>query len=212
MSIKVTIIDDHPLAIEGIRMMLSDEPDIAVVAGYTTFTDLKEGLRSSLPDVLLLDVLLPDAQGNEIAAFISKQYPTIRMIALSSLDAPPIVRSMMQTGCLGYLLKGTTRQTLIQAIQSVYRQQEFIEPSLKEYLLQNMLGLTKPGVTPFELTSREKEILQLIVDGYTTQEIAGKLSISPRTAETHRLTLLKKLKVKNTAGLVKNAIKLGLAE
>lgn len=212
MPIQVAIIDDHPLAIEGIRMMFSGVPDIDVVAGYTTYAALKEGLTLSKPDVLLLDILLPDGQGNEIAAFVSKNYPSVRMIALSSLDAPPMIRSMMQNGCLGYLLKGTDRETLIRAVQAVYAHEEFIEPSLKEYLVQNMLGLKKPEALPFELTSREKEILQLIVDGYTTQEIADKLSISPRTAETHRLTLLKKLQVKNTATLVKNAIKLGLAE
>lgn len=212
MSIQVAITDDHPLAIEGIRMMLSGKPGITVVAGYTSYATLKEGLLQSLPDILLLDVLLPDGQGNEIASFIHKAYPMVKMIALSSLDAPPVIRSMMQSGCMGYLLKGTDRQTLIRAVQTVYAGEEFIEPSLKEYLLQNLLGSAKPGAIPFELTSREKEILQLIVDGHTTQEIATKLSISPRTAETHRLTLLKKLQVKNTAGLVKHAIKLGLAE
>lgn len=211
--IKIIIVDDHPLAVSGIRMMLAEQADMQVVHAYPTGKALLEGLASEVPDVILLDVLLPDYTGNELAGRISKQYPDVKMVALTSLDAPAMVKSMLYNGCIAYLLKGTDQQTLIAAIRHAYRNEEFVEPSLKEHLLQNMFKTQKPVTNiPYELTKREAEILQLIVKGDTTQEIAGKLSISPRTAETHRLALLKKLYAKNTAELVGIALRLGLAE
>ncbi|KAA5536131.1 response regulator transcription factor [Taibaiella lutea] len=211
--IKIAIVDDHPLAVNGIRMMLAEQKDMEVRNAYHSGKDLLEGLAAEQPDILLLDVLLPDFSGHELAAIIVKQYPEIRMVALTSLDAPAMVKSMLYNGCIGYLLKGTDQQTLITAIHHAYNKEEFIEPSLKEHLLQNMFKPQKAGLNiPYELTKREQEILQLIVQGNTTQEIADKLSISPRTAETHRLTLLKKMYAKNTAELVGIAVRLGLAE
>lgn len=210
---KIVIVDDHPLAISGIKMMLSEQTDMKVINAYATGSALLESLTGEIPDIILLDVLLPDYTGNELAGKISKAYPEIKMIALTSLDAPAMVKSMLYNGCIAYLLKGTDQATLIAAIQHAYRGEEFIEPSLKEHLLQNIFKSPKQGTNvPYELTKRESEILQLIVKGDTTQEIADKLSISPRTAETHRLTLLKKMYAKNTAELVGIAIRLGLAE
>jgi DNA-binding NarL/FixJ family response regulator len=211
--IKVAIVDDHPLAVSGIRMMLGEQKELSVTETYHSGKALLTGLQQEQPDILLLDVLLPDFSGHELAAIISKQYPDIRMVALTSLDAPAMVKSMLYHGCIGYLLKGTDQQTLITAIHHAYRREEFIEPALKEQLLQNMFKPQKTGVNiPYELTKREQEILQLIVKGETTQEIAQQLSISPRTAETHRLTLLKKMYAKNTAELVGIAMRLGLVE
>lgn len=211
--IKIAIADDHPLAVNGIRMMLAEQKDMEVIHAYHSGKALLEGLATEQPDILLLDVLLPDFSGHELAAIITKQYSDIRMVALTSLDAPAMVKSMLYNGCIGYLLKGTDQQTLITAIHHAYRKEEFIEPSLKDHLLQNMFKPQKTGMNiPYELTKREQEILQLIVKGDTTQEIADKLSISPRTAETHRLTLLKKMYAKNTAELVGIAMRLGLVE
>lgn len=211
MPIRVAIVDDHPLALSGIKTMLSTYEQIAVTASYSSGHALLEGLKEDQPDVLLLDILLPDKSGKELAPVIVEMYPQIRMIALTSLDGPAVVKSMMQRGCLGYLLKDTTEEMLVLAIEQVYRGLEFIEPSLKEYMSQNMLRYRKTGqqVMP-ELTTREKEVLQLIAAELTTQEIADKLFISFRTAENHRYSILQKLDVKNTAGLVKLAMQMGL--
>jgi DNA-binding NarL/FixJ family response regulator len=211
--IKVAIADDHPIAVNGIHMMLSGQQDIDIIASYATGAALLEGLAVQQPDVLLLDILLPDYTGNELAAIISKNYPGIRMAVLTSLDAPTMVKSMLHHGCIAYLLKGTDQSTLITAIQHAYRREEFIEPSLKEHLMQSMLKPQKSSNSiPYTLTKREEEVLQLIVKGDTTLEIADKLSISSRTAETHRLALLKKLYAKNSAELVGIALRLGLAK
>ncbi len=204
--INVNITDDHPLAINGICMMLEDEPDICVTNTYTTAAALKKGMALQQPDVLLLDVKLIDEPGTEVAAYITRVYPEVRVVALTSLDAPAVVKNMMRNGCIGYLLKGTDRVTLIETIRKAYYWEESLDPALHMHIHK---VLSPQNELP-ELTKREKEILQLIVAGDSTQEIAEKLFISPRTAETHRLTLLKKLDVKNTAGLVRMALTLGL--
>ena len=213
MPIRVAIVDDHPLALSGLKSMLSAYKQITVAATYGSGNTLLEGLKKVQPDVLLLDVLLPDVSGKELAPIIIEKYPQMRMIALTSLDSPAVVKSMMQRGCLGYLLKDTTEETLVTAIEQVYRGLEFIEPSLKEYMFQNMLRYRKAGqqVMP-ELTAREKEVLRLIATELTTQEIADKLFISFRTAENHRYSILQKLDVKNTAGLIKLAMQMGLLD
>lgn len=212
-QIKIAIADDHPIAINGIQMMLQGQPDMEIIATYTSGKALLDGLIIQQPDVLLLDILLPDYNGNELAAIISKKNPAVRMVVLTSLDAPTMVKSMLHHGCLAYLLKGTDQPTLIKAIEYAYRGVEFIEPSLKEHLMLSVLKPQKQGSTvPYTLTKREDEVLQLIVKGDTTQEIADKLSISARTAETHRLALLKKLYAKNVAELVGIALRLGLAK
>jgi len=210
--IKIAIADDHPIAVNGINMMLSGQADISIETCYATGQALLDGLAVQQPDVLLLDILLPDYNGNELAAIIAKQYPEVRIVVLTSLDAPAMVKSMLHHGCIAYLLKGTDQATLITAIQHAYRREEFLEPSLKEHLMQSMLKPQKSNSVPYTLTKREDEVLQLIVKGDTTQEIAKQLSISSRTAETHRLALLKKLYAKNSAELVGIALRLGLAE
>lgn len=211
MPIKVVITDDHPLAINGIKAMLAGFPHIIVTATYSNGTTLLEGLAQQQPDILLLDIMLPGKSGKELVPIISKAYPAIGIIAITSLDAPAVVKTMMQKGCLGYLLKDTDEHTLAEAIEQVHQGNEYLEPGLKEHLLQHMIHNKKTDNSIVaELTQREKEILSLIVEEYTTQEISDKLFISFRTVENHRYSLLQKLEVKNTAGLVRVAITTGL--
>lgn len=211
--IQIAIVDDHPIALNGLMMMLSDQENIHISATYAGGKALLEGLQSHQPDVLLMDIMLPDIMGHELALAVLKQYPAIRIIALSSLDAPAVVKSMLHNGCIGYLLKGADKATIITAIEHAIANREFLEPQLKEHLLQSMLKPQKSTPQkPYALTKREDEVLQLIVQGSTTQEIGDQLSISTRTAETHRLALIKKLYARNTAELVAIALRLGLAE
>src|SRR5687768_5588169 len=128
MPIKIVITDDHPLAIAGLQNMLSNVPHMEVIAVYTTGATLLEGLKQQQPDVLLLDVLLPDKKGTELATYIRREYPHVRIIALTSLDAPIHVRSMMREGCKGYVLKNTDKASLVYAIEQVHDGHEYIEP------------------------------------------------------------------------------------
>src|SRR5690606_10773069 len=188
MSITVGIVDDHPLALEGLQNMLRTAPGIQVISTYASGSALMEGISSLQPDVLLLDILLPDKNGNEIAAIISKAYPKVKIIAITSLDAPVHLKNMIRQGCRGYLLKNTDKASLVDAIKQVHQGNEFIDPVLKEKLLNHVLHYQKlrtPAKTQ-ELTQREKEILRLIVDELTSPEIADQLFLSLRTVETHR--------------------------
>jgi DNA-binding NarL/FixJ family response regulator len=213
MPIKVAITDDHPLATAGIISMLQPFPNIEIAAIYHSAAALLEGLAGAQPDILLLDILLPDKSGKDLAPFLKETYPQLKVIALTSLDAPVMVSGMMRRGCKGYLLKDTSPEILLNAIEEVYAGKEFIEPSIQEKLLKNLLNFSnnKTKVVP-EITLREKEVLHLIAEENTTQEIADKLFISFRTVENHRYSLMQKLEVKNTVGLVKVAIRLGLVE
>lgn len=213
MPITVSITDDHPLALEGIQNMLRNVPEITIRNTYCSGEDLLLGLETDQPDVLLLDMLLPDKNGPELTAIISKTYPQVRIIAITSLDAPVHMKNMMRQGSKGYLLKNTDKTSLVQAIKQVYEGQEYIDPVLKEKLLNHVLHYQKQhaGKSP-DLTQREKEILRLIVNEHTSQEIADKLFLSLRTIETHRFNMQKKLGVNNNIGLVKIAIQMGLID
>ncbi|WP_118953075.1 response regulator [Taibaiella helva] len=212
-TINIAIVDDHPLIISGLVAILRPYTQIVVRGTYTSAAGLLEGLKKDCPDVLLLDILLPDVSGKELITTIREAYPALRVLVLTSLDMPSMVSSMLRRGCSGYLLKGAPSNTLIDAIEAVHGGGEYIEPKLKEQLFQNFLRFKEHPrnqiVVP-ELTQREKEVLALIAAEYTTREIADKLFISYYTAENHRNNLIQKLDVKNTAGLIKVAIQIGL--
>ncbi len=209
--IHVAITDDHPMVISGIKNMLSQYAHIKVTGAYQNAEALMEGLKYSVPDILLLDIQMPGVTGDEAAVMVVKQYPRIRIIALTGFDTPYYVRSMMQNGCKGYLLKNTDQGSLISAIESVSRNEQYIDPALKDELFNNMLRLRKQKSSSSpSLTRREKEVLKLIVDEYTSQEIADKLFLSLRTVEKYRIQLLQKFKAKNTVGLVKMALELNM--
>lgn len=210
MKIKVSITDDHPLVITGLQNALNGQEDIELLDTYKNGTSLLEGLKERQPDVLLLDVQLPDIPGNELARTINKEYPEIRILALTSMDTSFHALDMLQHGCTGYLLKHTEHDTLIEAIREVYAGEQYIDASIKDDLLKSMMKTKRQSNKIPVLTEREKEILQLIALGKTSPQIADELFISIRTAENHRFSIMQKLDVKNTAALVTKAIRLGL--
>ncbi|KAA5532241.1 response regulator transcription factor [Taibaiella lutea] len=214
-KIKIAIADDHPMVISGLISLLSPYKHILITGTYSDGNALMNGLSNSNPDVLLLDILLPGVSGKDLVPLIAHQFPDIKILVLTSLDAPAMVTSMLRRGCKGYLLKGAGPKMLVDAIEAIYNGEEYIDPTLKEQLLQNVIKFKTDtqhqSIIP-ELTQREKEIIRLIAKEYTTKEISEQLFISYRTAENHRYNLIQKLDVKNTAGLVKVAIQLGLIE
>lgn len=211
--INIILVDDHPMILSGLKTLLQPYQHIQVLSTCNSAAQLLESLQYYQPDVLLLDILLPDMSGKEILPVLKEKYPGMKILIVTSLDAPAMVTTMLRRGCNGYLLKGTGPEMLCAAIEAVYRGEDYIDPLLKEQLVQNMFSFKKQAtdkkIVP-ELTQREKEVLALIAQEYTTREISERLYISYHTAENHRNNLIQKLDVKNTVGLVKVAIQLGL--
>jgi len=211
MSIKIAITDDHPLIIKGLMDVINANPHFELCGVYTSGADLLNGLSHQVPDVLLLDIQLPDKMGNELSRIVNKQYPKIAILALTNMDTIYYLKEMLQHGCMGYLTKHTDEAILTQAIMQVYNGEQFIENGLKEQLADSILQKRNQLKSP-QLTQREKEILQLIAREYTNQQIADKLFLALRTVENHRLNISQKLNCKNTVGLIKTALRMGLIE
>ncbi len=211
MHIKIALTDDHPLIIGGIKNLLHYYKHIEIIDTYADGNALLEGLKERRPDVLLLDIQLPDRSGNELARLITRNYPDIRILVLTSNNSTFHLKDMIRSGCKGYILKTADKEALVNAIEEVYQGREYLEPSLKDQLLNKVLKL-KPDTQQAHasLTSREKEVLALIANEMTSQEIAAHLHISQRTVENHRFSLMQKLHVKNTAGMTKAAMEMGL--
>jgi DNA-binding NarL/FixJ family response regulator len=207
--IRIDIADDHPMIIDGIRNMLHYYRHIEIQHVYQTGKALLEGLKETQPDVLLLDIQLPDKSGNELARIISKLYPGINILALTSMESTFHFKDMIKSGCKGYLLKSANKEKLIHAIEEVHEGREFLEPLLKDQLLLHILKIKNKDSFMTPLTRREKEILELIASGLTSGEISEQLFLSQRTIENHRFSLMQKLNVKNTAALLKTATEMG---
>jgi len=212
MQIKVAITDDHLLVINGIKTMLAPYAHISVVYETTDPGQLLNGLSTNPPHVLLLDIQMPGMNGMELCRQVQKAYPDIKVIAISSFMETHYIKQMLRNGAAGYLLKNTDPITLATAIEKVHAGEQFLDDSLKQSLLDEVLTGQKRNSYEIPLTRREKEILKLIAEEHSNQEIADMLFISLRTVETHRLNLTQKLAVKNTAGLVKEAIRRGLLD
>lgn len=210
MDIRIGIADDHLLIINGLETMLQASPRHRLVFKALTGAALLEALAVEAPDVLLLDIQLPDANGVDLCKQVSDQYPDVRIIALTNHEETMYVRKMMRNGALGYLLKSTDPESLLAAIDKAYDGEEYLDKRLEKAMLSEMIMGKRHTSREVVLTKRETEILSLIAAEHTNQQIADKLFISLRTVECHRLNITQKLNIKHTAGLVKEAMMRGL--
>lgn len=211
-KIRLGIIDDHAVVINGLRSMLATEPNLDVVYTTQQATALLDFLQNDTLDVILMDIQMPEINGIDLCKQVLKAYPATKVIAFSSFDDSNYVKQIFRGGARGYLLKNADKQTIVKAIESVMANEEFMDETIKRILLQESITGHRRSIYEIPLTKREKEILQLIANGLSNQEIADQLYISLRTVETHRFNLTQKLDVKNAAGLVKEAIKRGLVD
>jgi DNA-binding NarL/FixJ family response regulator len=212
MKISVTLTDDHPVVINGIQKMLAEYDHITVCDTCRDGETLLSSLAIRQPDVLLLDIQMKGMQGDELARMVTALYPQIAILALTNLDQTFHVRNMFLNGAKGYILKTTEPNDLIHAIETVYKGNQYIDSCLREHMLQDMLETRAVKNNIPALTKRETEILGMIANEMTSPEIAKKLFVSLSAVENHRLNLLFKLNVKNSVGLVKKAIHLGLVK
>lgn len=212
MQIKVAIVDDHPMIINGLKNMLQGYPHIEVIDAYNNGDELWQGLALQQPDVLLLDIQLPGQPGDELTPLILKKFPALRIMALTNFASSLYLSTMLRQGALGYLLKTTKQDTLIDAIETVYRGETFIEPSLRDKLVQQSDKNNRSVYAQLSLTIREKEILRLLVAGKANQEIADALFIGYHTVRNYRARIFDKLEVNSISELVSKALTLGLNE
>ncbi|MCF8274912.1 MAG: response regulator transcription factor [Flavobacteriaceae bacterium] len=211
--ISIAITDDHLMVVEGLKTMLNNVDNIQIISTYHSVNDTIEGLQTVVPQVLLLDINLPDGNGIILCKELKEHYKTLKIIALSNFEDVAFIKQIIKNGANGYLLKNTNKTELIDAIIAVTNNQLFLPEKLQRLLLNDSLG--KPNNSSFfipSLTRREKEVLKLIVKEHTTDEIANQLFITPKTVEAHRSNLIQKLGVKNVAGLVRVAIEKGLID
>ncbi|MGC1244418.1 MAG: response regulator transcription factor [Chryseosolibacter sp.] len=210
MPVTVAIADDHILVINGLKAMLEKLDGMSVLFAAETGEGLLNSLPDQQPDVLLLDIQMPDLNGIDLCKTIHKEYPGIKIIALTNFEQSSYVKQMMRNGALGYLLKNIDGKTLLKAIETVMQNKPFIQEQIRNNMLNEVLSGAKATSRGVSLTKREQEILGLVAREFSNQQIADQLFISVRTVETHRVNLTQKLGVHNTAGLVKEAYKRGL--
>ncbi|WP_396602393.1 response regulator [Algibacter sp. R77976] len=204
--INIAITDDHEMIRNGIDALLENHPDISIIGKYANAEETISALKNTHPDVLLLDINLPDIDGIALCKILLKSHPELKIIALSNFDETSFVKRMLNNGASGYLLKNTNTQELVEAIESVLKGEQYLLQDIQKKLLNRSIGQEKKKPLTIKLTRREKEVLQYIYEELTTQEIAQKLFISPKTVETHRMNLMSKFAAKNSVGIIKAAL------
>ncbi|MEM9928494.1 MAG: response regulator transcription factor [Bacteroidota bacterium] len=211
--ISLQIVDDHQILTDGLQQLLTQEADFDCLPPLHSGEALMTALKQKTPDVLLLDVNLPDTSGLILCKKITKQYPSVKVIMLTMFKKASFLQQAMRNGAVGYLLKDAGITEIQAAIRAVYRGEKYVSPAAAALLVDS---LTNPNAATddftFNLSRREKQVLQLIAREYTSPEIAAELFISENTVESHRRNLLFKLNARNVAGMVRTAVEKGLLE
>ena len=211
-KMKILLADDHKITRQGLRSLLEKEPDMEVVAEAEEGRTAVRLANELKPDVVIMDVSMPDLNGMEATRQIVGRLSTVRVIALSMHSDALFVTEMLKSGVRGYLLKDCAFEELAGAIRSVVEGKTYLSPSISGLVVNGYLNrLSNPQTVGSEvLTDREREILQIIAEGKTTKQIALKLHISVKTVETHRRQIMNKLDIFSVAELTKYAIRKGL--
>ena len=212
MSIRILLADDHKITRQGLRSLLDEQPDMEVVA------EAEEGrtavclARELVPNVVIMDVSMPDLNGMEATRQIIAEFPNIKIIALSMHSDSLFVTEMLRCGASGYLLKDCAFEELERAIRAVMDNKTFLSPTISGVVVDDYLHrLSKADFSDSQvLSDREREVLQLMAEGNSTKQIALKLHISTKTVETHRRQIMNKLDIHTVAELTKYAIRKGL--
>lgn len=204
-KIKVLVVDDHPMVLEGMRSMLAQISFVEITGTVSNAFDAIEMLKVNLPDIVITDINMPEVSGIDLTVKIRKEFPAVRIVAMSTFKERSYISQMIQSGASGYLVKSASKEEIEEAILSVN------EGKLYMSLDINLTSSDKQELNNMPvLSSREKEVLQLIADGMTNPQIAAKLFLSLHTVDSHRKNLLTKFAVNNTASLIKLAAKYNL--
>jgi len=212
MTIRVLLADDHRIIREGIQTLLSREPDIDVVGEANDGREMIQMNEALQPDVLVMDITMPNLNGIDATRQIISKYPDARIIALSMHSDQRFVVEMLQAGASAYLLKDCVYDDLVKAIHLVCEGKTYLSPEIASILVDDYRaqGQKNPAAKSMTLTPREREVLQLFAEGHSTREIAEKLFLSVKTIEAHRAQIMRKLNTHSVAELTKYAIREGL--
>lgn len=203
--VSILVVDDHPLVGDGIAMMLRESETLSIMAVCKSAKEALEFLEANSPDIILLDINLPDIDGLELCTLIRKQNKQVKIIGLTSTNEAGIITQLLGNGANGYLLKNMEREELIQAIEDVRNDKIFLSKAANQKILEQFHSLRDAMLQNPVLTRREKEILALLYEGLSGPGIAEKLFLSIYTVETHRKNLMQKMNVNTTQQLLKVA-------
>lgn len=198
-KIKLLIVDDHHILVDGLKNLFDQTAHIQVIGTAMTGDECRRALLHELPDVILLDISLPDVSGIDLCKEIKTAYPAIKIVALSSFNEYAVVRRMIDQGASGYVVKNAIPEEIIQSVEMVMQNETFLCEEID-------LLLRRRSTQPVWLTPREKELLGFIVEGYTNAEIAEKMFLGVETINSYRKNLLVKMGARNTAVLVRMAL------
>ncbi|MCK8433056.1 response regulator transcription factor [Streptomyces sp. D2-8] len=211
---RILLADDHHLVRRGVRLILDSEPDLTVVAEAGDGAEAIEVARTHHPDLAVLDIAMPRLTGLQAARELSRIQPELRILILTMYDNEQYFFEALAAGASGYVLKSVADRDLVEACRATMRDEPFLYPGAVNALIRNYLDRVREGqsLPARAITDREEEILKLVAEGHTTQEIAHILVISPKTVERHRANLLQKLGLKDRLELTRYAIRVGLIE
>ncbi|MBI4732122.1 MAG: response regulator transcription factor [Chloroflexi bacterium] len=212
MTIRLLLVDDHQVVRSGLRMLLASEKDVEIVGEAGTAGEALEGVANFKPDVVLMDIGLPDMSGIDATREIKRQHPRVAVVALTIHEDEEYFFRMLEAGAGGYVPKRAAPEELLTAIRTAAKGEVYLYPSLakllvKDYLSQERINET---ISLDGLTDREQEVLKLLAEGVANEEIAEKLVISPKTVARHRENIMQKLQLHSRAELVRYAIRKGI--
>ncbi len=209
-KIKVLVVDDHAILRDGIRALLGLHDDIEIVGEASEGKEAIEKAQQLIPDVVIMDIAMPGMDGLEATRRIGKKNPKIKVLVLTQYDNKEYILSVIKAGAAGYVSKRALGSELVSAIRAVDKGDSFLYPSAATALIEDYLQQAEREEPYDRLTAREREILKLIADGHTSQEIADMLFISLKTVLGHRTKIMEKLDLHNRTELIKYAIRKGL--
>jgi DNA-binding NarL/FixJ family response regulator len=208
--IRVVVADDHAIVRAGVRALLEREEDVQIVGEAEDGKSAVEQVEQHHPEVLLIDLTMPGSNGVEAITRVRRQAPATRVLVLSMHAAPEYVRPALRAGAHGYVVKGSGLDDLVSAVRAIAAGQRFLDAKAGQVVLTDDLS---PGALPDDLdriTPREREVLQLVAEGHTNREISERLGISPKTVDTHRMSVMRKLGIHDAQALTRFAVRRGL--
>ncbi len=210
MNIRIILADDHDILRHGLSRSLEQEQNLKVVGQARDGRSTVELVKELLPDVVVMDIAMPNLNGVEATRQIAKEYTDVKVVALSMYDDNKYVREMFRAGARGYLLKDCSFDELVRAIRTVITGKIYVSPSVGHTVIEDYINKPYENSAFLVLSEREREVLQLLAEGKTIKQAAMQLRISSKTAQAHRLQVMNKLQIDNLAQLTKYAIQEGL--